>query len=1153
MPRLLRPSSGANGEVVTPIDIEIDKDLDVSRPSVRRAIHAVLPQVILIAGAMSCATKSRAREKQPGPPPLRSEESPRGLPGIPERSQQRVDADNYSSDYLLALHTWIAQHGLGGLRENPLRSLHWWDPIELHVTQQSTWHDLDYDACVFGGARKKSQRFRHNIPELAALPAVRCGHVHDPRKWSSPVEGGFATFAEAEYTPSLVFTLAVACTAWAASRGYLVTQVPRLPPISLSGDHRPLLQFEPSELRQELMDVMGFHLGLSPPGVDASFVPARLVASEVLLTRKHLQENEIYIGPGHFSHRWPLSQWQNPFRVGEGRTSSESVLQFARWIHDQTHLLEALPSLHGCTLICDCPHNQLCHGDILRALIWTTTTSRPTLPRRHHRQGVRKVALLAAGLRPVRAVPIRFSQETVISALMAMCPHIHWSGFQWPMIEDLLVDDSHFVWLATMQTRDDWQGQAFGPSLVGPIERAAISLHGFQQAGAAAAAKAMPPLIPFGVGEERHFELVMELKAQPTPFESMGIVDDDLLFAADQYRQLGASLRQTRHRMTRWIHELARRTWPITEWLRQFQPQGPARATKGRHIALIGLLMMFIGWPDPTFMECLIFGFPSVGFSPHVPVYKAQPASYITSSEVVHGAWQDADRLIRTLQPRDHDEAIAKAGSDDEALGFCGPALSWSQLCQQVRHFRLIRRFCIQQPSGKLRVIDDAADGGQSELSHDSNKLDLCTSIQPGLRVQLLWRAVNPLPNAGTLLADGYRHVSMVPEHSDLAVVAYYDHHVGAPRFRRYYGSLFGLPNAVCSFNRFPRFFQALCRRMGYCLASMYFDDLTVQDLGSFKGSAQQFITSLATELGSPFQPEKHQVMQSPSDFLGLVHDVTNCHRGQPVRFWPRERLITKVTDLMDEAIQTNRLPPGLAAKLFGCLGFLNTGCFGKLGRSGLSPLKERQYSRDTALTEDLSRSFVTIKSLLALRPERELPLQPGSQQRYLAASDAAQDEPRQGSAGLLFVGPQGERDAYVVDITAELFNLWSDHPTKIAQLELLTVYVGFIFVASQARSCQGLWFVDNIAALMALIKGRSDNPELDTMAGCIHALLYSLRSGCYFEWVQSKDNWSDGISRQGIHDKWYQAHGFRVHRVPVPHLLLRLPYVIIHHVFQFF
>ena len=79
-------------EIITPIDIEIDQDLDVSRPAVRRAIQAVLPRVATIAGAMSWATKSRAREKRPGPPPLRSEEHPRGLPGLDEGQQARVDA-----------------------------------------------------------------------------------------------------------------------------------------------------------------------------------------------------------------------------------------------------------------------------------------------------------------------------------------------------------------------------------------------------------------------------------------------------------------------------------------------------------------------------------------------------------------------------------------------------------------------------------------------------------------------------------------------------------------------------------------------------------------------------------------------------------------------------------------------------------------------------------------------------------------------------------------------------------------------------------------------------------------------------------------------------------------------------------------------------
>ena len=319
----------------------------------------------------------------------------------------------------------------------------------------------------------------------------------------------------------------------------------------------------------------------------------------------------------------------------------------------------------------------------------------------------------------------------------------------------------------------------------------------------------------------------------------------------------------------------------------------------------------------------------------------------MTADSIYQDAPQEADRIIRSLRRGEHDAAIVQAGEDDQAKGFCDPPLTWAQLCQELPRFRLIRRFCVQQPSGKLRVIDDAADGGQSALSSDANKLDLCTSIQPGLHVQLLWQAASSSSHQSELLQAGiwsggedlpnaYRHVPMKPEQSNMAIVAYYDHHVEAPRFRRYYGSLFGLPNAVCSFNRFPRFFQAACRRLVYCMTSMYLHDLTIQDFGIMGGTGQAFVNELARCLGSPFQEEKHQSLAAQSDFLGLIHDVAECHRGAPVKFWARDRLVTKVTDIMDEAAQTSRLPPGLAAKLFGRLGFLTTGCFGKLGRSGL-------------------------------------------------------------------------------------------------------------------------------------------------------------------------------------------------------------------------
>ena len=152
-----------------------------------------------------------------------------------------------------------------------------------------------------------------------------------------------------------------------------------------------------------------------------------------------------------------------------------------------------------------------------------------------------------------------------------------------------------------------------------------------------------------------------------------------------------------------------------------------------------------------------------------------------------------------------------------------------------------------------------------------------------------------PLETGGEDLPNAYRHVPMVPEDSWASIVTYWDPSRAAPCFRRYFGLLFGLPNAVCSFNRFPRMLQCFFRRLGFCMASMYFDDVTVQDLQSNKGSSQQFCINLASLLRSAFSEEKHQPMQASADFLGLCHNVGDCHTQQGVTFWVRDRLLVKV------------------------------------------------------------------------------------------------------------------------------------------------------------------------------------------------------------------------------------------------------------------
>ena len=936
--------------IITPIDLEVDPELDVSRVDVRKAIHARLPNVALISGAMSCATKSRAREQAPGPPPLRSEEAPRGLPTLTGSDLARVQADNFSSDYLLALQHWARFHRIACLRENPLRSLHWHDPVEVFVHEAHEWYDMDYDACVFLGARRKGQRIRHSIPELQQLPSLRCGHIHAVDEWKR-TGAEFPTFSEAEYTPSLVFTLAICATAWAIKHGYAVEAVPRLPPIQLSGDVRPLLHFPPDVLRSELMDVMGFHLGLKPPGVHSDFVPRREVASTRRERGKTLETNEIYIGEGHFSHRWNPTMWSNPFKKGRHGNSLEVVLRYGQWVIDQDQLMGQLASLENCNLICDCAVNQLCHGDILRALVWHEHRS-------HRGQGVttsrssRTVALLAGGARIVKAIPLHFSQAEIVAAFTSLCVGVDMHGFKWPCIEDLVNDETVLCFRQAQQT-DDWLGYDHGPVTVGPVEMSIIALSGLQQLGAVSSNKALPPLIPFGLGADEHFRLALEAQQHPTPFEEFGIVDKDLQFAADELGHHGLKLRAMRQHLVKWVQELGRRWQPVSTRLRKAQARGPRAATQGRHLALIALLMILIGWPDPGFLACLLGGFPAVGYSPPLEVYQQQPSTFITLDEVFKDSFMDASALLATVLPSEFDEEIVKAGNEDEAKGFCASPMSWDELCSLRRPFRLIRRFCIRQPSGKLRVIDDASAGKQSELSSDSNKLDLCSALQPGLHAQLLWLAAQTCPDRHILLASGletggedlpdaYRHVPMKPEEAWAAVVSYFDPQRGAPSFRLYYGELFGLPLAVTSFNRYPRFFQACLRRLGRVMGALYFDDLTLQDFGALRGSAQWFAIQLAVCLGSPFAESKHQQMGPSADFLGLDHDVGHAIQRGAVQFWVRPRLLQKVQDMISEALVNQRLLPGTASKLFGCLSFLNTGCYGKLGRSGLNSFKER-------------------------------------------------------------------------------------------------------------------------------------------------------------------------------------------------------------------
>ena len=66
---------------------------------------------------------------------------------------------------------------------------------------------------------------------------------------------------------------------------------------------------------------------------------------------------------------------------------------------------------------------------------------------------------------------------------------------------------------------------------------------------------------------------------------------------------------------------------------------------------------------------------------------------------------------------------------------------------------------------------------------------------------------------------------------------------------------------------------------------------------------------------------------------------------------------------------------------------------------------------------------------------------------------------------------------------------------------------------------------LDNVAAVVTLVRGRSSNPDLAKLGHLIHLAFFAFRAQGYWEYVQSKSNWADDISRLGFDDPRWRCH----------------------------
>ena len=81
-----------------------------------------------------------------------------------------------------------------------------------------------------------------------------------------------------------------------------------------------------------------------------------------------------------------------------------------------------------------------------------------------------------------------------------------------------------------------------------------------EQLGAATSAKAAPPLILLGLGDDGHFQACLPAQHDMRPFEREGVVDYNVVLAAELTNSLGSKARSMRQRAGRLVAELGNRS-----------------------------------------------------------------------------------------------------------------------------------------------------------------------------------------------------------------------------------------------------------------------------------------------------------------------------------------------------------------------------------------------------------------------------------------------------------------------------------------------------------------------------------------------------------------------------------------------------------------
>ena len=184
---------------------------------------------------------------------------------------------------------------------------------------------------------------------------------------------------------------------------------------------------------------------------------------------------------------------------------------------------------------------------------------------------------------------------------------------------------------------------------------------------------------------------------------------------------------------------------------------------------------------------------------------------------------------------------------------------------------------------------------------------------------------------------------------------------------------LFGSAASVWSYNRFGDMLTSLTRVLTATPVVHFVDDYGSIQPTSQATSGFQGFGHLNRALGFHVKQSKEQPPQQEHKIQGVHIHLTESH----VTIRPCPERVQNIIHTIQQALDTNRLDPGVAQKLAGKCSFTTSQLFGKVGRAANRALYDHTYSQQHQLSKTTRQGLIAMVNILQHSQPRRCPLQP--------------------------------------------------------------------------------------------------------------------------------------------------------------------------------